>query len=117
MRNNIGRGYFIKDIDTLNEYLEVFSETVDIYIPKDMKKKSELNREPLEGDIIGTIDGKDILLIKVFYSDNKGSQAELLHGSRIKIRKEEVENFGVIKNSADESKIDELIDRYFADKT
>lgn len=114
MRNNIGRGYFIEKMDQAQQKIIVAEPLVDLYFPEDIKKKSNLNREPKAGDIIETSNQKQVLLVQVFHKDNSESaQEELLHGNKIDGEYQDISTYSVSKDTATEQPIDQLITDFF----
>ena len=117
MRNNIGRGYFLETMDTEQHKIILIEPLVDIYFPEDIKKKSALNREPKEGDIVETSNHKQVLLVQVFHDNNSEAvQEELMHGNKIAIDHKRIVDFTIVKDTSSENSIDKLIAGFFSEE-
>ncbi|MGX4687325.1 hypothetical protein JNUCC83_10690 [Vagococcus sp. JNUCC 83] len=113
MRENIGIGYLIESIDNATAKLSVIEPLVGLYIPKDVKKLSHLNRAPEIGDVVQARDDNHYLLIDVIHrEDSEEAQDVLPHITQILHTKEQLGDYVVEVVGDNESTFDRLVDEY-----
>ena len=113
MRENIGIGYLIESIDDTTAKLSIVEPLVGLYIPKDVKKLSHLNRAPEIGDVVEARDDNHYLLIDVIHrEDSEEAQDVLPHITQILHTKEQLGDYVVEVVGDNESTFDRLVDEY-----
>lgn len=113
MRENIGIGYLIESLDNKVEKISIVEPLVGLYIPKDVKKLSHLNRAPEIGDVIEARDNNHYLLIDVIHrEDSEEAQDVLPHITNIIHTKDQLKDYIVEVVGDNESTFDRLVDEY-----
>ena len=113
MRHNIGVAYLIEQLDNDAKKISIVEPLVGLYIPKDVKKLSHLNRAPEIGDVVEARDGHTYLLIDVIHrEDSEEAQDVLPHIINIVHTKEQVNDYTVEVVGDNESTFDRLVDEY-----
>ncbi|WP_270279746.1 hypothetical protein [Vagococcus bubulae] len=113
MRHNIGVAYLIELLNHDAKEISIVEPLVGLYIPKDVKKLSHLNRAPEIGDVVEARDGHAYLLIDVIHrEDSEEAQDVLPHIINIVHTKEQVNDYTVQVVGNNESTFDRLVDEY-----
>ena len=113
MRENIGIAYLVESIDNHLTKISIVEPLVGLYIPKDVKKLSHLNRAPKIGDVVEARDDNYYLLIDVIHrEDSEEAQGVLPHITKIVHTKEELDDYSVDVVGDNESTFDRLVDEY-----
>ncbi|MGX6970344.1 hypothetical protein [Vagococcus bubulae] len=113
MRENIGIGYLIELFDNKVEKISIVEPLVGLYIPKDVKKLSHLNRAPEIGDVVEARDHNHYLLIDVIHrEDSEEAQEVLPHITNIIHTKDQLKDYIVEVVGDNESTFDRLVDEY-----